>query len=71
MRTINKIDHFGDLRWLENHEVTDLKLSNAGAVTHTLSGEVVLIINVYSLMPEHRTIISSAQIEAYKNVMDD
>jgi hypothetical protein len=40
-------------------------------VVRTQHGEVIVIMNNYALVSEHKTIHSSAQIESYKNKVDD
>jgi hypothetical protein len=60
-----------DLSGIDSHEICNIKLGNAGAVVRTQHGEVIVIMNNYALVSEHKTIHSSAQIESYKNKVDD
>ena len=48
-----------------------MPIPTVGGVTSTISGEVILIMHQYAYHPKYATIHSSAQIEYYKNVVDD
>jgi hypothetical protein len=54
-----------------NHRTTDIRIVQAGAVTKTQRGEVILIMNQYAHSPTARTIHSSAQMEAYNADVND
>jgi hypothetical protein len=56
---------------IDSHKICNIKLGNAGAVVRTQHGDVIVIMNNYALVSEHKTIHSSAQIESYKNKVDD
>jgi hypothetical protein len=60
-----------DVTGIENHEVTGLKMVDAAAVVESQREDVVVIMRQYAYHGSHRTIHSSAHIEAYKNILDD
>jgi hypothetical protein len=51
--------------------MTDIQLVQAGAVTKTQKGDVIIIMNQYAHSPTAKTIHSSAQMEAYKADVND
>ena len=59
------------MRGIDNHEITSIPLVTAGGVTSTTSGEVILIMHQCAYHPKTKTIHSSAQIEHFKNIVDD
>jgi hypothetical protein len=69
-RIITESEQRVDLSGIDSHEIC-IKLGNAGAVVRTQHGDVIVIMNNYALVSEHKTIHSSAQIESYKNKVDD
>ena len=60
-----------DIKGAYNHEVPSMPIVTTGGVTSTISGEFVLIMHQYAYHPKCATIHSSAQIECYKNMVDD
>jgi hypothetical protein len=70
-RIITESEQRVDLSGIDSHEICNIKLGNAGAVVRTQHGDVIVIMNNYALVSEHKTIHSSAQIESYKNKVDD
>jgi len=71
VRIVEKTDRKVDLSGIDSHEVRDLPIVTAGAVVQTQRGPVIAIMHQYAYMGEHKTIHSSAQIEHYKNKVDD
>ena len=72
MRVIEKHpDKTCNMKGIDNYEVPSMPIATAGGVTSTISGEVMLIMHQYAYHPKCATIHSSAQIEHYKNVVDD
>jgi hypothetical protein len=57
-----------DVTGMDNHR---LKMVDAAAVVESQKGDDVVIMRQYAYHGIHRTIHSSAQIEAYKNIVDD
>lgn len=60
-----------DVRGIDNHEVSDLKIVDASAKVMTNVGEVILILSQYAYLGVGRSIHSSGQIEANENFVDD
>ena len=60
-----------NIRGIDNHEVPSIPIVTAGGVTSTGSREVILIMHQYAYHPKCATIHLSAQIEHYKNAVDD
>ena len=60
-----------DLSRIDDHTVRSIPLVQAGGVTKTPKGDVILIINQAAYMPDGRTILSTAQLEAFKNKVDE
>ena len=56
-----------DVRGIDNHEVSDLKIVDASAKVMTNVGEVILILSQYAYLGVGRSIHSSGQIEANEN----
>ena len=72
VRVIEKhSDKTCNIKGIDNHEVPSIPIVTAGGVTSTISGEVIIIMHQYAYHPKCPTIHSSAQIEHYKNVVDD
>jgi len=71
VRIIEKTDRKVDLSGIDSHKVRDLPIVMAGAVVETQRGPVIAIMHQYAYMGEHKMIHSSAQIEHYKNKVDD
>jgi hypothetical protein len=69
-RIITESEQRVDLSGIDSH-----KSATSNLVMQVLSfaqhGEVIVIMNNYALVSEHKTIHSSAQIESYKNKVDD
>ena len=60
-----------DLSGIDDHTVSNLKLVKAGGVTRTPKVEIIVIINQAAHMPDGRTIISTGQLEWFKNHVDE
>ena len=60
-----------DVSGIDNHEVTGLKMVDAAGLVHTHKGDAIAIMRQYAYHGSHRTIHSSAQIEAFRNHVDD
>ena len=60
-----------NVRGIDNHEITSMHLVTAGGVTLSTSGEVILIVHQCAYHPKTKTIHSSAQIDHFKNIVDD
>jgi hypothetical protein len=59
-----------DLSGIDDHTVRNLELVQAGGVTQTPQGDIIIIINQTAWMPDGRTIISTGQLEHFKVRVD-
>jgi len=59
------------VKGIDNHEITNLPIVTAAGVSISQRGPVLVILNQYAYHPQHKTIHSAAQIEAYKNEVND
>jgi hypothetical protein len=55
-----------DLSGIDDHTIRNLELVQAGGVTQTPKGDIIIIINQTAWMPDGRTIISTGQLEHFK-----
>ena len=60
-----------DVQGVHNHQIVDIPLVSAGAVVSTQRGEIIIIMHQCACTGKGRTIHSSAQLEHYKQVVDD
>jgi hypothetical protein len=60
-----------DLSGIVDHTVRNLELVQAGGVTQTPQGDIIIIINQTAWMPDGRTIISTGQLEHFKVRVDE
>jgi len=60
-----------DIEGIDKHRMTGIPLCTVGGVTKTDCGDVILIMHQYAYTGKGHTIHSSAQIEAFKNTVDD
>ena len=60
-----------DVCGIDNHKLTSLKLVDASAKTLSNYGPVILVMRQFAYHGLQRTILSSPQIEHYKNKVDD
>jgi hypothetical protein len=70
-RAISAFDRTLDVQGVDNHRMTDIRVVQAGAVTKTQKGDVIIIMNQYANSRTARIIHSSAQLEAYKADVND
>ncbi len=72
VRVMYYTDRKVDISGIDNHEVKDLKIATVGGVVQTQHGPVIAVFHQYAEMPgNHKTIHSSAQMEYFKNKVDD
>ena len=60
--------------WLDgiaNHQLTSIKIGTVGSYAVSQRGPIILIMNLYAIFQEHRTIHSCIQLEHFKNKVDD
>jgi hypothetical protein len=60
-----------DVKGIDNHRITDIRIVTAGALVDTNRGPVILIMNQYAHAGKGKTIHSSGQMEWFKNTVDD
>jgi hypothetical protein len=60
-----------DLSGIDDHTIQNLELVQAGGVTQTPKGDIIIIINQTAWMPDGRTIISTGQLEHFKVQVDE
>jgi hypothetical protein len=61
-----------DISGIDDHTVRNLELVQAGGVTQTPQGDIIIIIiNQTAWMPDGRTIISTGQLEHFKVQVDE
>ena len=60
-----------DVTGIDNHQVTDIEVVQAGAYVVTHRGPAILVMNEYALCDQDRTIHLSLQMEHFKNSVND
>jgi hypothetical protein len=60
-----------DLSGIDDHTIQNLELVQAGGVTQTPKGDIIIVINQTAWMPDGRTIISTGQLEHFKVQVDE
>ena len=70
-RVIRKLDKLVDVTGIDNHELNLLKMVDAASKTYSQRGEVIIIIHQCAYHGQGRSIISSCQVEHYKNIVHD
>lgn len=60
-----------DVSRIDSHQVTDLPIVTVGGVAPSQRGDVIVIMHQYAYIGEGKTIHSSAQLEHYKNDVND
>ena len=60
-----------DVTGIDNHELNALKIVDAVAKVTTQMGDVILVLKQYAYHGQQRTIHSCAQIEHYRNLVND
>ncbi len=60
-----------DLSGIDDHTVRNLELVQAGGVTQTPKGDIIVIVNQAAWMPDGRTILSTGQLEYFKIKVDE
>jgi len=60
-----------DVRGIDNHQIVDIPIVTAGGVVKTQHEPAIVILHQYAYTGQGRTIHSSAQLEWYKNDVND
>jgi hypothetical protein len=71
VRVTDKTGRSVDVIGIDNHTVNDLPIVTAGAVVNSQRGPVIAILHQYAYVGKGKTIHSSAQLEWYKNNVND
>ena len=71
MKVIRQTGQSIDLSGIDDHTIRNLPIVDAGGVTRTPQGDIILIIHQTAHMPEGRTILSTGQLEHYKIKVDE
>ena len=71
VRVIATSNRHVDIQGIDNHRMNDVPIVTAGAVVNTQKGEVIAIMNQFAYTGKGKTILSSAQLEAFKQTVHD
>jgi hypothetical protein len=71
VRVISTTDRVVDVTSIDNHQLTSIKVRSVGALAHSQRRPVIIIMHQYALHQQQRTIHSCAQLEYFKNKVDD
>ena len=71
VRVICKSDWAVNITGIDNHEMKNISIGMVGGVVKSQHGEVIAIMHQYAIAGRGRTIHSSAQLEHYKNDVND
>jgi len=71
VRVIHKTHHSVDVQGINNHQMVDIPIATVGGVINTQRGEVIAILHQYAYTGVGTSIHSPAQLEWYKNDVND
>jgi len=72
MRVIETYPHCHvDITGIDNHELPAVPLGAGGMVVRSNHGNIIAIIRHGAILPTHKTILSSVQMESFKIVVND
>ena len=71
VRLIAKTNRHVDIQGIDNHRMNDVPIASVGAVVNTQKGEVIAIMHQFAFTGKGKTIISSGQLEAFKQTVHD
>jgi hypothetical protein len=71
VRVISRSDRRVDIQGIDNHQTTDIFTGTVGGVATSQKGPVIVIMHQYALHGKGYTIHSPAQLEWYKNDVND
>jgi len=63
--------HVDHITGIDNHELPAVPLGAGGMVVHSNHGNIIAIIRHGAILPTHKTILSSVQMESFKIVVND
>ena len=71
VRIILRTNRNVNVTGIADHQLPDLNVCTVGGVVRTQRGEVIVVMNQYAYTGNGKTIHSSAQLESYKQKVDD
>ena len=71
VRIIAKTNRKVDIQGIDNHRITNIPIVTAGGVVNTQKGEVIAILHHYAYTGKGKSIHSSGQMEAFKQMVHD
>ena len=71
MKVIRNTGQSIDLSGIDDHTIRNLPIVDAGGVTRTQKGDIILVVHQTAYMPEGRSIISTGQLEHFKIKVDE
>lgn len=71
VRVIHRTHRSVDVRGIDNHQLTNIDIGSVGGVVETQKGPVIAIMHQYALVGKGSSIHSAAQLEWFKNDVND
>ncbi|EEC45589.1 predicted protein [Phaeodactylum tricornutum CCAP 1055/1] len=71
IKVINKTDRSASITGINNHTLPDLDIVTAAGLVKSQNGPIIVILPQYAHHGKGKTIDSSAQLEYYKNIVED
>ena len=71
VQVIHKTHWSVDVRGIDSHQVTDIAIDTVAGVVQTYKGPVIAIMHQYALLGKGSSIHSAAQLECFKNDVND
>jgi hypothetical protein len=71
IKVINKTDRSASITGINNHTLPDLDIVTAAGLVESQNGPIIVILPQYAHHGKGKTIDSSAQLEYYKNIVED
>ena len=71
VRIIERLHRCVDIQGIDNHQLNDIPIVTASGVTKSQRGDIIVVLHQYAYIGKGTSIHSSAQIEFYKNFVDD
>ena len=71
VRIVEQLNRSIDIQGINNHQLNNIPIVTAAGVAKSQKGDIIVIMHQYAYMGKGTSIHSSAQIEFYKNHVDD
>ena len=71
VRVLSMTDRHVDIQGIDNHHVNDTPIASVGAVVNTQKGPVIAVMHQVAYTGKGKSIVSSLQLEAFKQTVDD